>query len=107
MQGARLQFRTHHECSGQTAHAVRQWARALAVSCECYLSRNSCRKELALGPFPQRQASSRANHQRHVIAGCLRPAEAHYELVLPSLLLRVTTFVSECCEEHRLDRAHG
>ena len=84
MQGARLQFRTHHECSGQTAHAVRQWARAFAVSCECYLSRNSYRKELALGLFPQRQASSHASDRYHAIAGCLRPAEAHYELGLPS-----------------------
>src|ERR1700733_15820885 len=95
MQGVRLQFWTHHECSGQVARAVRQWTRTLAVSCECYLSRNSYRKELALGLFPQRQASSSANDQRHAIGGCLRPAEAHFELGLPSLLLRAATSLAD------------
>src|SRR5580698_1894862 len=81
-------LQTHHECSGQTAHAVRQWNSCTRRELRMLFVEELVEKELAPGLFPQRQASNRANYECRSIEGCLRPAEAHYELGLPSLLLR-------------------
>src|SRR5580658_5669509 len=77
---------THHERSGQTAPAVRQWTRAFAVSCECCLMRNSYGTELALVlRFSGRQARAVLHGPAWSTWSCLRLAEARLVLFLPSI----------------------
>src|ERR1700722_12525590 len=100
-------MQAHHECSGQIAHAVRQWTRALAVSCECLLVEELVQKgarSRVVPPGDKRAAMQMTSVTLSGVASGQRRLTMNWVFHLYS---PCSDIVIGSCEEHRPDPAHG